>query len=150
MFICVQQDPFGDHLKSMMLMIHEFMPATVSQSLRELGTQEYEADVVELEKAGWRSFSLLWIVHSQIHAKFTGFDGVFCVLGVKAKNRLIAQCALHLRKYNDALLINDTIRMVDAFRVLEEFYNSRSSKLLDGTDIFLQGLFDGLWALLCW
>ncbi|NP_001244086.1 ATP-dependent RNA helicase DHX58 [Danio rerio] len=107
------KDPFGDHLKSMMLMIHEFMPPTVSRGLRELGTQEYEADVVELEKAG-----------------------------VKVNNRLIAQCALHLRKYNDALLINDTIRMVDAFRVLEEFYNSRSSKLLDGTDIFLQGLFD--------
>uniref|UniRef100_A0A671QUW8 RNA helicase n=1 Tax=Sinocyclocheilus anshuiensis TaxID=1608454 RepID=A0A671QUW8_9TELE len=106
-------DPFGDHLKAMMLMIHEFMPSTVSRSLREMGTQEYEADVVELEKAG-----------------------------VKKENRLIAQCALHLRQYNDALLINDTVRMVDAFRGLDEFYNSRKTKLLDGTDLFLQGLFD--------
>uniref|UniRef100_A0A9J7YU72 RNA helicase n=1 Tax=Cyprinus carpio carpio TaxID=630221 RepID=A0A9J7YU72_CYPCA len=91
-------DPFGDHLKAMMLMIHEYMPPTVSRSLREMGTQEYEADVVELEKEG-----------------------------VKKENRLIAQCALHLRQYNDALLINDTVR---------------KTKLLDGTDIFLQGLFD--------
>uniref|UniRef100_A0A9J7ZDT0 RNA helicase n=1 Tax=Cyprinus carpio carpio TaxID=630221 RepID=A0A9J7ZDT0_CYPCA len=113
MFVCVQQDPFGDHLKAMMLMIHEYMPPTVSRSLREMGTQEYEADVVELEKEG-----------------------------VKKENRLIAQCALHLRQYNDALLINDTVRMVDAFRGLDEFYNSRKTKLLDGTDIFLQGLFD--------
>lgn len=52
MFVCVQQDPFGDHLKLMMSMIHEFMPSTVSRSLREVGTQEYEADVVELEKTG--------------------------------------------------------------------------------------------------
>nr|AIX47137.1 LGP2 [Cyprinus carpio] len=106
-------DPFGDHLKSMMSMIHEFMPSTVSRSLREMGTQEYEADVVELEKAG-----------------------------VKEEDRLIAQCALHLRQYNDALLINDTVRMVDAFRGLDEFYSSKKTKLLDGTDIFLQGLFD--------
>ncbi|XP_039543155.1 probable ATP-dependent RNA helicase DHX58 isoform X2 [Pimephales promelas] len=106
-------DPFADHLKLMMSMIHEFMPSTVSRSLRDRGTQEYEADVVELEKKG-----------------------------VIEENRLIAQCALHLRKYNDALLINDTVRMVDAFNVLDEFYNSRKNKLLDGTDFFLQGLFD--------
>ncbi|XP_056091848.1 probable ATP-dependent RNA helicase DHX58 [Rhinichthys klamathensis goyatoka] len=106
-------DPFGDHLKLMMSMIHEFMPSTVSRSLRDMGTQEYEADVVELEKTG-----------------------------VIEENRLIAQCALHLRQYNDALLINDTVRMVDAFNVLDEFYNSRKNKLLDGTDFFLQGLFD--------
>nr|ANY28498.1 LGP2 [Mylopharyngodon piceus] len=106
-------DPFGDHLKLMMSLIHEFMPSTVSRSLREVGTQEYEADVVELEKTG-----------------------------VKEENRLITQCALHLRQYNDALLIHDTVRMVDAFDVLDEFYNSRSNKLLDGTDFFLQGLFD--------
>ncbi|XP_073689365.1 ATP-dependent RNA helicase DHX58 [Garra rufa] len=106
-------DPFGDHLKMMMVMIHEFMPPTVSRSLREMGTQEYEADVVELEKEG-----------------------------VKTESRLIAQCALHLRQYNDALLINDTVRMVDAFRVLDEFYNSRKTRMLDVTDYFLQGVFD--------
>ncbi|XP_067270244.1 probable ATP-dependent RNA helicase DHX58 [Pseudorasbora parva] len=107
------RDPFGEHLKLMMSMIHEFLPSTVSRSLRDMGTQEYEADVVELEKTG-----------------------------VKQENRLIAQCALHLRQYNDALLINDTVRMVDAFNVLDEFYKSKNNKLLDGTDFFLQGLFD--------
>ncbi|TRY59831.1 hypothetical protein DNTS_035253 [Danionella cerebrum] len=104
------RDPFGDHLKSMMGMIHVFMPSAVNQSLRKMGTQEYEADVVELEKAG-----------------------------VRRGSRLIAQCALHLRQYNDALLINDTIRMVDAFRVLQEFYSKKT--LLDETDVFLQDLF---------
>ncbi|XP_051994856.1 ATP-dependent RNA helicase DHX58-like [Xyrauchen texanus] len=107
------KDPFGDHLKLMMSMIHDFMPSEASLNLREVGTQEYEADVVELEK-----------------------------IGVQKENRLIAQCALHLREYNDALLINDTVRMVDAFRVLSEFYNSRQHNLLDGTDFFLQGLFE--------
>ncbi|XP_051987281.1 ATP-dependent RNA helicase DHX58-like isoform X1 [Xyrauchen texanus] len=106
------KDPFGDHLKSMMSMIHKFMPSKECLSLQEVGTQEYEADVVELEKKG-----------------------------VKLENRLIAQCALHLRQYNDALLINDTVRMVDAFRVLSEFYTSRKN-FLDGTDYFLQGLFE--------
>ncbi|RXN12834.1 putative ATP-dependent RNA helicase DHX58 [Labeo rohita] len=108
-----QYDIVEKRAQVMMLMIHEFMPPTVSRSLREMGTQEYEADVVELEKEG-----------------------------VRKENRLIAQCALHLRQYNDALLINDTIRMVDAFRVLDEFYKSRKTRLLDVTDIFLQGLFD--------
>ena len=55
----------------------------------------------------------------------------------------MAQCALHLRRYNDALLINDTVRMVDAFRDLESFYNSKSSSAIDGTDFFLLGLFEG-------
>ncbi|XP_065135842.1 ATP-dependent RNA helicase DHX58 [Paramisgurnus dabryanus] len=106
-------DPFADHLKLMMSMIHEFMPPTVTFGLREKGTQEYEADVVELRKTG-----------------------------VLQENRLIAQCALHLRQYNDALLINSTVRMVDAFRLLDDFYKSMENNLLDGTDFFLQGLFE--------
>lgn len=59
------------------------------------------------------------------------------------RNRLLSQCAIHLRKYNDALLINDTVRMVDALRVLEDFYSSREGVSLDGTDLFLSGLFQG-------
>ncbi|XP_056609630.1 probable ATP-dependent RNA helicase DHX58 [Triplophysa dalaica] len=106
-------DPFGDHLKLMMSMIHEFMPSTVSADLRQKGTQEYESDVVDLHKTG-----------------------------VVQENRLIAQCALHLRQYNDALLINDTVRMVDAFRLLDDYYKSKENKLLDGTDYFLFGLFE--------
>lgn len=52
MFVYVRQDPFGDHLKLMMSMIHEFMPSTVSADLRQKGTQEYESDVVDLHKTG--------------------------------------------------------------------------------------------------
>ncbi|XP_053195285.1 ATP-dependent RNA helicase DHX58-like [Scomber japonicus] len=106
------QDPFGDHLKSMMQMIHDFMPLPPDFRLRESGTQEYEADVVILEQTG-----------------------------VREQNRILAQCALHLREYNDALLINDTLRMMDAYRSLEDFYDIKVNNAKDGTDFFLLGLF---------
>lgn len=103
-------DPFGDHLKMMMQMIHEFMTLPHDFRLRQCGTQEYEADVVLLEQRG-----------------------------VKDGNRVLAQCALHLRQYNDALLINDTLRMIDAYRSLKDFYSTKVA--MDGTDFFLVGLF---------
>ncbi|GLD49089.1 probable ATP-dependent RNA helicase DHX58 [Lates japonicus] len=106
------EDPFGDHLKWMMQLIHEYMNLPPDVRLRECGTQEYEADVVILEQRG-----------------------------VRVNNRLLAQCALHLRQYNDALLINDTLRMMDAYRSLEEFYITKSDTAIDGTDFFLVGLF---------
>ncbi|KAL4657774.1 putative ATP-dependent RNA helicase DHX58 [Arapaima gigas] len=107
------EDPFGDHLKWMMKQIHGFMGT--EDNFSPFGTQDYEAEVVLLEQTG-----------------------------VVEKNRLVAQCALHLRKYNDALLINDTVRMVDALRVLDSFYSTNREKRigLDGTDIFLFGLFE--------
>ncbi|KAG8510446.1 Interferon-induced helicase C domain-containing protein 1 [Galemys pyrenaicus] len=37
-------------------------------------------------------------------------------------------CAEHLRKYNEALQINDTIRMIDAYNHLETFYNDEEEK----------------------
>lgn len=106
------EDPFGDHLKSMMQMIREYMNIPPDFPLRECGTQEYEADVVTLEKQG-----------------------------VSEGNRLLAQCAIHLRQYNDALLINDTLRMMDAYRSLELFYDKKFITAIDGTDFFLVGLF---------
>uniref|UniRef100_H2LFL8 RNA helicase n=2 Tax=Oryzias latipes TaxID=8090 RepID=H2LFL8_ORYLA len=106
-------DPLGDHLKWMMLQIHDFMNLPRDARLRQCGTQEYEADVVILEQRG-----------------------------VRENNRLVAQCALHLRQYNDALLINDTLRMMDAYRSLEEFYDSKTTTAMDGTDFFLLGLFE--------
>ncbi|XP_071323695.1 ATP-dependent RNA helicase DHX58 [Trachinotus anak] len=105
-------DPFGDLLKWMMELIHGYMNIPPDFKLRQCGTQEYEADVVILEQRG-----------------------------VKENNRLLAQCALHLRQYNDALLINDTLRMMDAYDSLEEFYNTKATKAMDGTDLFLLGLF---------
>ncbi|XP_067325358.1 ATP-dependent RNA helicase DHX58 isoform X2 [Anolis sagrei] len=59
----------------------------------DFGSQTFEQQVVELEKHGAKEFC--------------------------QKTRV---CALHLRKYNDALLINDTVRMIDAFNALDEFY----------------------------
>lgn len=51
-------------------------------------------------------------------------------------------CALHLRKYNDALLINDTVRMIDAFQCLQQFYaTERDTK--DPTEQFLAATFEG-------
>ncbi|XP_010738101.3 ATP-dependent RNA helicase DHX58 [Larimichthys crocea] len=105
------EDPFGDHLKWMMQLIHDYMNLPPDFRLRECGTQEYEADVVILEQRG-----------------------------VREDNRLLAQCALHLRQYNDALLINDTLRMMDAYHSLFEFYATTTE--IDGTDLFLTGLFN--------
>lgn len=70
---------------------------------------------------------------------------VMCVsagAGVRDNNRVVAQCALHLRQYSDALLINDTLRMQDAYHSLEDFYDKLTSAI-DGTDFFLVGLFQG-------
>ncbi|XP_022064730.1 probable ATP-dependent RNA helicase DHX58 [Acanthochromis polyacanthus] len=106
-------DPFGDHVKSMIGMIHDFMNLPPDVRLRQCGTQEYEADVVILEQRG-----------------------------VRENNRMLAQCAIHLRQYNDALLINDTLRMMDAYRSLEDFYLTKSSTAIEGTDFFLVGLFE--------
>lgn len=51
-------------------------------------------------------------------------------------------CALHLRKYNDALLINDAVRMVDAFQCLQQFYDTQKDTK-DPTEQFLSTTFEG-------
>ncbi|XP_077176013.1 interferon-induced helicase C domain-containing protein 1 isoform X2 [Paroedura picta] len=75
----------------------------------------------------------------------------------KEENRKEHACAEHLKKYNDALQINDTIRMVDAYQHLRSFYQEeRNRKMavheeedeplalkLDETDRFLLNLFYG-------
>ncbi|XP_039198268.1 probable ATP-dependent RNA helicase DHX58 isoform X1 [Crotalus tigris] len=52
-------------------------------------------------------------------------------------------CALHLRKYNDALLTNETVRMIDAFSMLDEFYQLEhaTKKLTQKTEQYLFQLF---------
>ncbi|XP_064020157.1 interferon-induced helicase C domain-containing protein 1 isoform X1 [Pogoniulus pusillus] len=76
----------------------------------------------------------------------------------KEKKRKERVCAEHLKKYNDALQINDTIRMIDAYNHLCNFYKEEKSKKMvrtsndddeepgvtkqDETDEFLIGLFD--------
>ncbi|XP_066554515.1 ATP-dependent RNA helicase DHX58 [Amia ocellicauda] len=107
-----EEDPFGDKLKEIMRRIHDYMD--VDGISRAFGTQDYEQEVVLLEKTG-----------------------------AEEGNRRTSQCALHLRKYNDALLIHDTVRMIDAFRVLEDYYSGqRSTRMgLDHTDRYLFTLF---------
>ncbi|XP_055667391.1 interferon-induced helicase C domain-containing protein 1 isoform X1 [Falco peregrinus] len=94
----------------------------------EFGTQPYEQWVVREEKKA-----------------------------AKEEKRKERVCAEHLKKYNDALQINDTIRMVDAYNHLNNFYKEEKSKKTvrsddddddepavskqDETDEFLIGLF---------
>ncbi|XP_013816237.2 interferon-induced helicase C domain-containing protein 1 isoform X1 [Apteryx mantelli] len=73
----------------------------------------------------------------------------------KEEKRKERVCAEHLKKYNDALQINDIIRMVDAYDHLRNFYKEEKSKKTiasddedepavskqDETDEFLIGLF---------
>ncbi|KAJ7405613.1 hypothetical protein BTVI_67770 [Pitangus sulphuratus] len=75
----------------------------------------------------------------------------------KEEKRKERVCAEHLKKYNDALLINESIRMVDAYNHLTNFYEEEKSKKTarsddddddepavskqDETDEFLIGLF---------
>ncbi|NWX23688.1 DHX58 helicase, partial [Aegotheles bennettii] len=79
---------------------------------QDFGTQTFEQHIVELEKRA---------------------SEMFC--------RRTRVCALHLRKYNDALLINDTVRMIDAFQCLQQFYaTERDTK--DPTEQFLSATFE--------
>ncbi|XP_004464459.1 interferon-induced helicase C domain-containing protein 1 isoform X2 [Dasypus novemcinctus] len=67
--------------------------------MSEFGTQPYEQWAIQMEKKAAR-------------------EG----------NRKDRICAEHLRKYNEALQINDTIRMIDAYDHLETFYNEEKEK----------------------
>lgn len=53
--------------------------------------------------------------------------------------------ALHLRRYNDALLIHDTVRAVDALKSLGDFYDrERATKTqVLQAERWLLALFDG-------
>ncbi|NXY55200.1 DHX58 helicase, partial [Callaeas wilsoni] len=79
---------------------------------QDFGTQIYEQRIVELEKRAAE---------------------MFC--------REMRVCTLHLRKYNDALLINDTVRMIDAFQCLQQFYSTERDKK-DPTKEFLTAMFE--------
>ncbi|XP_062908403.1 interferon-induced helicase C domain-containing protein 1 [Mobula hypostoma] len=90
----------------------------------DFGTQSYEQWIVQKEKTG-----------------------------AKTEDRKLRVCAEHLRKYNDALMINDTIRMIDAYNYLMDFYKGERRKKnteeedvpkskLDDTDRFLLSLFN--------
>lgn len=67
--------------------------------MSDFGTQHYEQWAIQMEKKAAK-------------------DG----------NRKDRVCAEHLRKYNEALQINDTIRMIDAYSHLETFYTDEKEK----------------------
>ncbi|XP_006190152.1 interferon-induced helicase C domain-containing protein 1 [Camelus ferus] len=67
--------------------------------MSDFGTQPYEQWLIQMEKKAAR-------------------EG----------NRKDRVCAEHLRKYNEALQINDTIRMIDAYNHLEAFYSDEKEK----------------------
>uniref|UniRef100_M3Z9B9 Interferon-induced helicase C domain-containing protein 1 n=1 Tax=Nomascus leucogenys TaxID=61853 RepID=M3Z9B9_NOMLE len=67
--------------------------------MSDFGTQPYEQWAIQMEKKA-----------------------------AKEGNRKERVCAEHLRKYNEALQINDTIRMIDAYNHLETFYNEEKDK----------------------
>ncbi|XP_010282129.1 PREDICTED: probable ATP-dependent RNA helicase DHX58, partial [Phaethon lepturus] len=79
---------------------------------QDFGTQFYEQRIVELENRAAETF-----------------------------RRMTRVCALHLRKYNDALLINDTVRMIDAFQCLQQFYTTERD-VRDPTEQFLTTVFE--------
>ncbi|XP_057717376.1 probable ATP-dependent RNA helicase DHX58 isoform X2 [Corythoichthys intestinalis] len=107
-----QEDPFGDHVQLMMRHIHRFMKPPPDLIFKEFGTQEYENDVVTLKKKGVANY-----------------------------DRPLQQCAIHLREYNDALLIHDTLLARDALSSLEDFYAGKETNVIDDTDRFLLNLF---------
>ncbi|KAI5220290.1 Interferon-Induced Helicase C Domain-Containing Protein 1 [Manis pentadactyla] len=53
---------------------------------------------------------------------------VYSFVAAKEGNHKDRVCAEHLRKYNEALQINGTIQMIDAYRHLETFYNDEKEK----------------------
>ncbi|XP_028625044.1 interferon-induced helicase C domain-containing protein 1 [Grammomys surdaster] len=67
--------------------------------MSDFGTQHYEQWAIQMEKKAAK-------------------DG----------NRKDRVCLEHLRKYNEALQINDTIRMIDAYSHLETFYTDEKEK----------------------
>ncbi|NXD97726.1 DHX58 helicase, partial [Chaetorhynchus papuensis] len=79
---------------------------------QDFGTQIYEQRIVELENRAAEMF-----------------------------DRKTRVCALHLRKYNDALLVNDTVRMVDAFQCLQQLYSAERDEK-DPTEQFLTATFE--------
>ncbi|XP_077992802.1 interferon-induced helicase C domain-containing protein 1-like [Glandiceps talaboti] len=108
-------DPFGDDLKKIMKEIQQKLPDEY-KNRSDFGTQMYEQYITSLNS-----------------------------IAVQKENRSMMTVSEHLRKYNDALLINDSVRMVDAIKYLEEFYDSEEERRqgFDATDEALMDLFEG-------
>lgn len=133
----------------------------------EYGSQTYEQWVIQEEKKGNHVFKcFVMFCHvgcPRLSQTLVCWFGKICFprpscLAAKEEHRKQRVCAEHLKKYNDALIINDTIRMIDAYNHLKSFYKEEKSKKKavnehnedqpgaskpDETDAFLIDLFYG-------
>lgn len=106
---------------------------------QDFGTQLYEQRIVELENRG----EVVRVRWCRARGAGPGCDcGARPSPAAETLCRRTRVCALHLRKYNDALLINDTVRMVDAFQCLQQFYDTQKDAK-DPTEQFLSATFEG-------
>ncbi|XP_025326833.1 interferon-induced helicase C domain-containing protein 1 [Canis lupus baileyi] len=98
----IADDTREDPFKDKLLEIMNKIQSFCQMSpMSDFGTQPYEQWTIQMEKKAAR-------------------EG----------NRKDRVCAEHLRKYNEALQINDTIRTIDAYNHLEAFYNDETEKKL--------------------
>ncbi|XP_078385468.1 antiviral innate immune response receptor RIG-I isoform X3 [Cetorhinus maximus] len=122
-------DPFADIISRMMAQV-EAMAKSIYNiddlsniQNRNRGTQKYEQ----------------WIIEVQKKCKVLRMDDV-------EKERQICRALFtyteHLRKYNDALIINDDARTKDAVAYLEEFFNNMKGGGYDETEQGLTALFE--------
>lgn len=161
------QDPFGDLLKKLMDQVHDHLE--MPELSRDFGTQVYEQQVVEQSQAGERAVrpgerqpgwsgtgpALAEPFGKELSLSRAGSrrEGAWSLRPCASYPSAAAEAglqdrrvyALHLRRYNDALLIHDTVRAVDAVASLQNFYDTeRTTKtqvLL--AERWLLALFDG-------
>ncbi|XP_041042306.1 probable ATP-dependent RNA helicase DDX58 isoform X2 [Carcharodon carcharias] len=123
------KDPFADIISGMMAQV-EAMAKSIYNiddlsniQNRNRGTQKYEQ----------------WIIEVQKKCKVLRMDDV-------EKERQICRALFtyteHLRKYNDAMIINDDARTKDAVEYLEEFFNNVKGGGCDETEQELTALFE--------
>ncbi|XP_037379324.1 interferon-induced helicase C domain-containing protein 1 [Talpa occidentalis] len=96
----IADDPRKDPFKDKILEIMTQIQSFCQMNpMSDFGTQPYEQWAIQMEKKA-----------------------------AKEGNRRDRVCAEHLRKYNEALQINDTIRMIDAYNHLKTFYKDEKQK----------------------
>ncbi|XP_032827686.2 antiviral innate immune response receptor RIG-I [Petromyzon marinus] len=105
-------DPFADIIKDIMAKVEDLLlslnlPDSVPElkKEKERGTQQYEQWVIKVQREG----SMISIPDKELEQKLCWS---------------IFSCTSHLRKYNDALFINEDTRAKDAMNYLEKFFAS--------------------------
>lgn len=117
------QDPFGDLIKKIMHVIHEHAQL---QPTCELGSQKYELWVIQMERKGkcprLIAAAALPLVQQTVKTRLCFHKAA------TEQDQKVRACADHLRKYNDGLILCNTIRMRDSFECLCRFYEEEMSK----------------------